>query len=68
MKRQNNISTRNEPDKFLKERNILLAAMQCIGKNTVAWRDEEANKLIESIGNTANQAINKVFQMEGMNQ
>lgn len=55
-------------EQIMAERNILLAALQRIGNSTVAWRDEEANALIEGIGIVANNAVNQVFQMEGMNQ
>jgi hypothetical protein len=59
---------RHENQKLRAERNIMLDALKRIGESTVAWRDEEANSLIESIGTAANQAVSKIFEMEGMAQ
>lgn len=62
------VKNANRLEQIMAERNVLLAALQRIGESTMAWRDEEANALIEGIGIIANNAVNQVFQMEGMNQ
>jgi hypothetical protein len=55
-------------EQIMAERNVLLNALQRISESVICWQDDEANALLEGVGIVANNAINKVFQMEGMNQ
>lgn len=55
-------------EQLLKERDVALAALQRISESAICWQDGEANALLEGIGIIANNAVNEVFQMEGMNQ
>jgi len=58
----------NRLEQIMAERNVLLDALQRISDCTICWQDDEANALLEGVGIVANNAIHKVFQMEGMDQ
>lgn len=55
---------RNERNKLMEEnaekerkRITMKLALRRIAESVVAWKEEEANSLLETIGNVANQAI-----------
>jgi hypothetical protein len=55
-------------EQIMAERNVLLNALQRISESVICWQDNEANALLEGVGIIATNAVNQVFQMEGMDQ